>query len=759
MITTIQQKRSYPWLYSFTCWLTLGFLLVFGSLFPLFCNALHMSKTQIGVILSILPFSYLITIFVSQWVARHGPKKIMLIFYFIRYWFILLMPLAIWIARQYGSTAAFAWIAFLVLFFAVFRSIGETGWAPWMLDLIPSRVRGKVDALNSIAGNIGAAIASLAAVLIMKLWPGFTGYSTAIYIGVLFGFFGIYMVWRLPGGEPQSVEKKKWDLIANFRTAIQNARFTTWLKGMSLFSIGGTAFVFLPLFLSEKIGFTVDKIMLFSVCFQAGVLLSAVFWGWSADRFGSKPVVMTTCMALCLIPVFFVILPRMDQQSMIATGGVYALLGVLSQGALAGLNRYFFVTVLPTVQNPIFCSSVNLAIQSVVAAVCAFLFGWLLDMMQSVKYDWRILHIDNFTILFVLMLVCYIGFLFVFRRAAYDTSVRTGQFVSFFLEGNPLLAFSSIVRFNLSGDEGRRMELTRMMGDAKSHLTVEELLHAADDPSFNVRYEAIVSMARMPPDNKLINALALAVRSREPGVSEAACWAMGRMGDERAVPVLREMLKCEYALLRSQSARALAKLNDQASIPQIIEAFKSEKNDNICAGYAAALGRFKKKDALPLILALLRRLSDEHLRGEAALSAARIMGGEHHFVNLWRRSRSDFETICAEELMTIRKKIAPPLAHAEEYRQNITKAIKCFEQRNLAEAVAALSYMLKRLLPAGADLPSGAVLNECDEMLAKHGGTRGDYILLALCGFHIAIAHVIKNKLYSQPSGGYACRD
>lgn len=746
MITTIQQKQGYPWLYHLSCWLSLSFLLVFGSLFPLFCDALRMTKTQIGMILSILPFSYLITIFVSRWVTRYGPKKIMLVFYFSRYWFVVLIPLAIWIARQFGSTAAFVWIALLVLFFAVFRSIGETGWAPWMLELIPSRVRGKVDALNSIAGNIGAVFASLAAVLIMKLWPGFPGYSAAIYIGVLFGFLGIYMVSRLPGGKPQTVEQKDLALLADFRVAMQNARLKTWLKGMLLLSAGGTAFAFLPLFLSENVGFTADKIMLFSLCFQAGVLASAFFWGWSADRFGSKPVFMTTYMALCLIPICFVLLPRMDAQSMAVTGGVYALLGVLLQGAMAGTNRYFYVTVLPTVQNPIFCSSMNLTLQSVVSAVCLFLFGWLLDIMQSIKYDWRILHVDNFTILFVLMLACYIGFLFILRRASDDTSVRTSQFVSFFLEGNPLLAFSSIVRYHMADDESSRLEYTRRLGDAKSRLTVEEILQAADDPNFNVRYEAVVSMARMPPDNKLINALALAVRSREPGVSEAASWALGRMGDRRGLPVLREMLQCEYALLRSQCARALAKLNDVDSVPEIIKAFKSERNDNIRAGYAAALGRMHRKETLPDIVALLRCLTDDRLRGDVALAVARIIGGEHHFVRLWKRSRSDFETTCAEELLELDGKVFRSAVITAECKRIIGESARCFEQRKKAAGAESIRAVISLLPPEGIDPVIAGFLKECDEQLRTHGGERGDYIILALNALRIAVVSLVHQE-------------
>ncbi|MDP2933264.1 MAG: hypothetical protein Q8N81_03985, partial [bacterium] len=102
MITAIQQKKSYQWLYHFSGWTTIfAVLTFFGPLFPLFCDALRMSKTRIGFILSILPLSYLLSIFISRWVMRRGPKKIMIGSYFVRYLIVLLLPLAAWMARHF----------------------------------------------------------------------------------------------------------------------------------------------------------------------------------------------------------------------------------------------------------------------------------------------------------------------------------------------------------------------------------------------------------------------------------------------------------------------------------------------------------------------------------------------------------------------------------------------------------------------------------------------------------------------------------
>jgi len=746
MISAVQQKKSYQWIYHFAAYTNVfAVLTLFGPVFPLFCDSLRMSKSKIGLILSILPLLYVVSMFLSKWIMRNGPRKVFLKSYLVRYGVLMFLPLAAFLSARYGDMVVFVWIALGVFLFGIFRAIGDTAWMIWVYELISAKVRGKVDAISTIVGMLGQAGASIAAMLIIKKLTGLAGFQTVMYVGIFFGFIALACATRLPGGWPQVAERESSPIIANALEAVRNIKFRRFFAGNILIVIIAAGFSFLPLYLNERVGFSADKIMFFSLCFQVGVLASAFLWGWSADRFGSKPIVVSALMVWPILPILLFMLPRMELQSAARTGLVYAFFGIVWQGYFAGANRYFYVDVLPSVRNPAFATSFNVAIQSIVSAVFLFSYGWLLDLLQPLKYNWRFIHIDNFTAYFIVMLACSLGAIFLFGRAPAAGSVRPGQFMAFFFEGNPLLAFSSIFRYHFAEDEFRRMEITRRMGDAKSHFTVEELLQAAGDPSFNVRYEAIVSMARMPPDGKLIEALSAVVRSREPGISEAAVWALGRIGDESAAPVLREMLKCEYALLRSQCARSLAKLNDRPSVPEIVAAFRNERNDNIRVGYASALGRFRRKEMLPDLLMLLRRLSDDHLCGEVALAIARISGGEHHFIDLWRRSRSDFETACAEELLEIEKKLAQKEPD-KAFQQAIGRCVQYFEQRNVASAAHALRAIIVLLPQAEIDPLLGAVLKDCDEQMARHGGLRGDYILLAMCAIHIAIVDLIHGR-------------
>ncbi len=147
MITTIQQKKSYQWLYHFAaCTAVFAVLTLFGPIFPLFCSALGMSKVKIGFLLSILPLLYVVSIFLSAWLMRHGPRRIFLNVFFVRYCILLTLPLAVLVGARYGDLAVFTWVALCVFFFGLFRAVGDTAWMIWVIELISTKVRGRVDA-------------------------------------------------------------------------------------------------------------------------------------------------------------------------------------------------------------------------------------------------------------------------------------------------------------------------------------------------------------------------------------------------------------------------------------------------------------------------------------------------------------------------------------------------------------------------------------------------------------------------------------
>jgi len=383
---------------------------------------------------------------------------------------------------------------------------------------------------------------------------------------------------------------------------------------------------------------------------------------------------------------------------------------------------------------------VHYAFFGLCAAVAPLGAGWLLDQCRTISLTWRFVHVDQFSPLFGFSLLFMVGAAVFYSRIRKDGLVRPGEFMSMFIQGNPIMAFNSMIRYRFADNEADRLSTTRSMGDAENPLSVTELLEAVTDPSFNVRYEAILAMARMPPQEPLTNAMIAVLKSQEPDLSVAAGWALGRIADKRAIPALRQALHSDYALLRSRSARSLANLGDADAVPLLCELLKSEKHDGIRVAYASALGVFRAEQALDDLMALLQRLANDSLRGEVALAIVRIIGDEHQFVRLWRSTRLDFGTGCAQALTVLHKRIAANWPFLAPRDETLDMAEQAMAAQDLDVGAENLGRLI-RYVPFDRLPPRlASVLVECGCQLERLGAERKEYVLLTLTAVHAALA-------------------
>ncbi|MCG2660110.1 MAG: MFS transporter [Kiritimatiellae bacterium] len=544
----------------------------------------------------------------------------------------------------------------------------------------------------------------------------------------------------IPGGRPVRVEVSSAGWVNNFLAVMKDRNFLLYEGGIGLFCLAVSGLSFMPLYMQGQVGLRADQVLLLGVVFWFGVLASSYLWGWSGDRFGSKPVLLTGLILAVLFPVIVFLLPRASVWSLTAAMAVYVYWGIAVQGYNAGSSRYLFVGAVPHDSRNAAYYSVHYAFSGLCAAVAPLSAGWLLDQCSTISLTWRFVHVDQFSPLFGFSLLFMVGAAVFYSRISKDGLVRPGEFMFMFIQGNPIMAFNSMIRYRFAYNEAERLSTTRGMGDAENPLSVTELLEAVTDLSFNVRYEAIVAMARMPPQEPLTNALIAVLKSQEPDLSVAAGWALGRIADKRAIPALRQALHSDYALLRSRSARTLANLGDDASVPLLCELLKSEKHDGIRVAYASALGVFRAEQALDDLMTLLQRLANDSLRGEVALAIVRIIGDEHQFVRLWRSTRLDFGTGCAQALAVLRKRIAAEWPFSAPRDETLDAAEQALAAQDLDVGAESLGRLIRyapldRLPPRLA-----SVLIECGCRLEQSGAERKEYVLLTLTAIRASLA-------------------
>jgi HEAT repeat protein len=360
------------------------------------------------------------------------------------------------------------------------------------------------------------------------------------------------------------------------------------------------------------------------------------------------------------------------------------------------------------------------------------LAGKLLKASSALDAKFLIFTVDQYTPLFVFSTILLIAGVFFVSKIRSDGALPMKRFVGMFVQGNPIMAVGSLLRYYKAPDEDVRVSITNRLGFANSPLSNHELIEALNDPSFNVRYEAVIAIANSRPAPELVDALMLVLGGNEPDISVNAAWALGRMADESAVWALRETLLSDYPLLRARSARALANLKDKDSIKVFIEHFRNEKNPGLRIAYAQSLCKLRYTGLIGEMLEFLASLDDSVIRSEMGLALARIVGNESDYISLWRHLKNDLETEAAKVLLSLKSDIVNSPLIDGNLRELSSQACDAFARANNAEAVKLLAAFAGAVGAKTQRRAVAAILADCQKRLEEFSDTRIEYILLSL---------------------------
>ena len=658
--TTVEKLRGLPWsIFSNSANTIFAQFTFFGSAFVLFLSTLGMSKVEIGFLLSLIPFAGLVALFIAPAVERFGFKRTFITFYGLRKLVTAGLLLTPWVVAAFGIQGMLIYVTIIMAAFSLFRAIAETGVYPWLQEYIPNSVRGKYSATNSVYTTIVGLASVAAAGYVLDTATGLSGYMLLIAVGVVFGFIAVWAATKIPGGAPVRATGSRTSTLRGMAEAARDRNFLRYLAGAALITLALVPMgSFLPLFMQEQVGLNAGAIVLLQSGTLVGNLVSSLPWGWASDRYGSKPVMISGLVLKILLPVFWFMMPRHSDASLYVALGIAVLVGISDMGWGIGSGRLLFVSVVPP-QKKMQYMALYYAWIGLVGGLSQLVGGWILSYSVGFTGQWLGMAVDPYTPLFVLGFVLTIVTIVLFKGIRADNVFGVGEFAGMFFRGNPFLAVGALVRYYMARDERATVSVTERMGQAKSPLAVDELLETIQDPRFNVRFEAIISIARMPPDVRLTQALIDVVKGTELALQAVAIWALGRIGDMRALEPLRRALDSNYLSIRAHSARALGALHDITVVPLLLERLAHEQDKGLQMAYASALGNMHAAEAVPALLLLLHNTTNEGARLELALSIARIIGDEHYFIQLVRQTRSDMGTAVAQALNTFKRRLEP----------------------------------------------------------------------------------------------------
>jgi len=730
--TTVEKLRGLPWSIAANVANTVfSQFTFFGSVFPLFLSALGFSKSQMGFLFSLMPFCGLIAPLIAPATVRFGYKNTYMVFWGTRKIFTALLLLTPWILATFGAHAALLFISAITAVFALCRAIAETARVPWVQEYVPNAVQGKYTALSNIYTSLAGFLSVIVAGYVLGQANSLSGYMLLIAAGVFFGFICVWLTSFIPGGAPveQTTQTKTKRELG---TALRDKNMVLYLVGVSIIVVATTPIgSFFPLFMQEQVGLDASSIVYLQLGGLLGGLVTSYLWGWAADRYGSKPVMLYGLNLRLLTPVLLLLIPRHTSISLPAALAINFLAGVADMGWGIGSTRLLYVSVVPPEKNADYMALYS-AWVGIVGGTSQLLGGVALDYARGISGKWLFLTVDPYTPLFLAAFVLLLGCNLVIQRVRGDNKFGVRQFTGIFLRGNPFLAMGSLIRYQQARDESDAVRVTERLGQAKSPMTVDELLDALADPRFQVRFEAIISIARMPPDPRLITALIEILNGTELALSVVAAWALGRLGDQSALPALRAALDSPYHSIQAHSARALGALGDTEIVPNLIARLEPETDKGLQMAYASALGKLGATQAVDLLLALFDKTTNAGARLELALCLARLVGNEHHFIHLVRRLREDLGTAAAQAVLNFKKKIDRNSTVANELDPLLSQCAEAFAREDFAPALAHLETVTRFVADDHYKEAAGKILNHSAAHLVEVGVEHIGYLLLTL---------------------------
>ena len=730
--TQYEKIRAIPWSLAYdvanTFFVQLTF---FGSVFILFLDELGLNESQIGLLLSIMPFLGLLSLFITPPVAKAGYKKTFLAGIVVRNIFtagLLLVPI---LANQFLTARVVGYVAFITIAFAISRAVAMTAFFPWQQEYIPHQMRGRYAGYSSIAVSLTGLVAAAIAGFLINRPFGAWRFSLLYGIGVVFGLLSVYFASHFPGGAPSVSKISLFRFDTKVLAPLRDSRFVRYLMALGLTTLAiGPIFSFLPIFMKERVGLNEGNIIFLQTGGLIGSLLSSYFWGWLADRYGSKPIALSGLLMTMCLPVLWFVMPRASLLSLPIALGISLFQGIASTGWGIGSGRLLFVGIVSTENRTEYLSQYN-AWTGVLSGVGSIVAGSLLQSFSSLQTTIFSFRVDSYSVLFGIGFLLSLGAVILLSSLRIAREARLGEFAGLFFHGNPLLAISSVIRFYYAREESDVVTATQRLGTTRSPLTVEELINSLNDPRFYVRFEAMVSITRHSTDDRLIQALIDVMEGPDPALSVIAAWALGRLGSVKAVSALQNAFHhSKYRSVKAHAARALGTLGDMDSIPSLIKQVQNDPDFGLRVACASSLGKLKVTEATPDLLHILYLDSYPQSRREMGLSLARLLDAERKYIELNRKLDEDPGTALAQEMDVLRSILGRQ--SIENLASNIIEARDEFALGNLESGFAHLSDTIDLLLPQEPQLHCKQILLECSRCIREFGKDRLEYPILSV---------------------------
>lgn len=525
----------------------------------------------------------------------------------------------------------------------------------WMTDLVPGETRGRfVARQQSIIAAVGLAT-SLAAGVYLDLFPEQTrqtGFMTLFIGAVLFALGSVWNWSRVP--EPAKARSGRASPSHLLTLPFRHARFRRLMTFIALrIFLAMIVGPFFMVYMLRTLGIPYSEIAVFAAIQTLTNIAMNPLWGYLADKFGYKPILSLCGLGLAFFPLWWVFVTLDNYWIAVPLLQIWG--GVMSAGMpLAQFN--LMIKTAPDANRTVYigcysamtsaASALGATAGGVAAAWCATLTP--LHVFGHTISDLQYLFLGGF-------LLRLVGVVFL-ERIHEEASLSPLTVIGQMRSRNPVMTLWNLIRMGRSSDPVVKARAARGLGETRSPLAVDELIVLLDDSDREVRREAARSLGEIG-DERAVVPLLERISDPASDIANEAIEALGAIPSLLSLNILVTLLNDNRGSIRRSAVYALGRVADRRAQMALERLVEHEQNRSILLAATEVLSRMGNERVLPRLQQLLRESAPGVERKSIAQSISRLLGAPEACYRLLQADEMTRDALAARILSTARRRL------------------------------------------------------------------------------------------------------
>ena len=604
--------------------------IVAGHYMMLFASdVLHFDPLRIATLFALVPLVSILRIPLVPQVRRVGRIRAFLIGRGVQ---LLVVALLLLLPSRLLTFVA---LTGLIMIYLAARELGITlVWSSLARDLAGEGERGRFLALIHV--SFTAATLIISGAIIVLVGDSLTELQYKVLLGIALLGIGNSCFWmrRLPD-ERERGENIPDQATLRRRSIFYILRHSPLLRLPLAISLM-TIFAGLPLavvYFRQVLHVPANLVAIYLFTLSLGQVFFLYLWGRLADTLGFRPMLLgLLSLTAVTIPIIFLIPPFPETGFQWHTVDPTTLMGIGSL-LLLGLSNGILLPGIGIVATAIqqyhmrsedglealnLFTILNVGFQSLVVFAAGAFIESVVIPVGTISIWNGLIHFDGYKAYAAVFapLVLLISIPLTRRLPNVRPWFGVGDFFAalFYNPARTILAGQRL--YDQAQD--RRAELAHWFGVSANPMSIDPLIQLLRDPSFDVKIEAIRSLARTGSALAGQELSAILADEEHRSVWDHSAWALGELKHRPAFDLLVIRLSPEMPpRIRAMSARALGKLQDRRAIDPLVKVLEEEDQSlAVVSATCLALLQMDAREHAPLVFDALLKLRSREDRYE-----------------------------------------------------------------------------------------------------------------------------------------------